>query len=131
MAAPAAGAAPAPVPAPARSLLRLVVGGPGTALWDVVQDSPLVSALPFVGWTRNAAGTHFEAPRSELVGVLLSQADRPAAATLPAFDAFSLVEHEMGAAHGSTVAHLLDKSGASPSMSLEAVPNGGNRRSIS
>ena len=61
---------------------------------------------------QGAAGTHYEAPRSELVGVLLTQADRPASATLPAFDAFSFVEHEMGAAHGSTLAHLLDKSGA-------------------
>ena len=91
-----------------------MVGGPGTALWDVVQDSPLVTALPFVGWARKAQReriTRRHAP-SWLVGVLLTQADRPASATLPAFDAFSFVEHEMGAAHGSTLAHLLDKSGA-------------------
>ena len=78
MAAPAAGAAPAPVPAPARSLFRLVGGGPGTTRWDLIHDSPIISALPFVGWVLNAAGTHSEAPRSELVGALLTQADRPA-----------------------------------------------------
>ena len=103
MAAPAAGAAPAPVPAPARSLFRLVVGGPGTSLWDVVVDSPMATALPFIPWARNAAGTHVEAPRSELVGVLLTQADRPAPAALPALDAFSFVEHEMGAPSGHQV----------------------------
>ena len=45
MAAPAASAVPAPVPAPARSLFRLVGGGPATTLWDVVHDSPIISAL--------------------------------------------------------------------------------------
>ena len=108
---PAAGAAPAPVPAPARSLFRLVGGGPGAALWDLVHDSPIVKALPFIGWTLNAAGTHREAPRAEVVGALLLQANRPATASLPALDAFAFVEHEMGAVHGSALAHILDKAG--------------------
>ena len=56
--------------------------------------------------------THREAPRSELAGVLLLQADRPAIASLPALAAFAFVEHEMEHTDASALAHILDKAGA-------------------
>ena len=112
MSAPAGAAAPATVPAPARTHFRLVGGGAGPTLWDLVHDSPIVKALPFVDWALNAAGSHREAPRSQLAGALLLQADRPAAASLLAFDTFAFVEREMGHAEASNLAHILDKAGA-------------------
>ena len=60
MAAAGAGVGPAPVPAPARTLFRMVGGGPGPTLWDLVHDSPIITALPFVDWSLNLAGSHRE-----------------------------------------------------------------------
>ena len=76
----------------------------------------VAKALKFVGWFPNAAGTDVEAPRHEIAGAsagaLLHQAEAPLAADLSTLDGLSVLENEVGVAHASTFAHVLDKAGA-------------------
>ena len=70
MAAPPALALAAPeLPAPARTRTNLhaVVGD--SQRWGVSHDSPLVTALPFIGWQASAQGARRTAHRLALVGV--------------------------------------------------------------
>ena len=75
----AALAAPA-APARARTNLHPVAGEP--QWWGVSHDSPLVTALPFIGWQSTAAGARRKAHRLCLVGALLPAARKPTEAEL-------------------------------------------------
>ena len=72
----------------------------------------VAKALKFVGWSPNAAGTDVEAPRHEIAGALLIQAEAPLAADLTTLDDMSVLEYDVGEAHGCSFAHVLDKAGA-------------------
>ena len=75
-------------------------------------DSVVAKALKFLGWSPNAAGTDVEVPRHEIAGALIIQAEAPLAADLSTLDAMSVLEYDVGEAHGSAFAHVLDKAGA-------------------
>ena len=67
-------------PARARTNLHSVAGD--TQWWGVNHDSPLVTALPFMGWQPAAAGARRKAHRLSLVGALLPAACKPDEAEL-------------------------------------------------
>ena len=67
-------------------------------------DSVVAKALKFLGWLPNAAGTDVEAPRHEIAGALLVQAEAPLAADLTTLDGMSVLEYDVGEANGSSIA---------------------------
>ena len=59
-------------PARTRTNFHAVVGD--SQRWGVIHDSPLVTALPFIGWQASAQGARRTAHRLALVGVMLPAA---------------------------------------------------------
>ena len=96
-----AAAPPPAAPARAQTNITLIPGlvGPPRvpALFQLAHDSPVVTAWPFVPW--NIAAPHATAPRSAVVGAILSGTRRPTAVDAVALRAMDFLGHEMTAVH--------------------------------
>ena len=107
MSAPAAANAP-----PARTRTNLYGVAGDSQSWGVNQDSPLVTALPFIGWQASGAGARRIAHRLAVVGALLPAARKPTADELRRMRARMLLSVELERSVLETLAFKLDEVGA-------------------
>lgn len=108
----AAAAPPAAPPSPARTTFQFVDGDGPTlreAVWTVVHDSPLITALPFLPWAKPAAPARATVSRSSMVSAILMATRPPLEGQRAALRAMSFLTHEMGVDAGSAVLHEYDK----------------------
>ena len=118
---------PAAVPAPppvARTTFTYVAGDYTSRrppLFDIAEDSPLITSLPFLPWIIQPAGSPTRVPRSSLVGAIIMATRRPTDAELATLTTRSFLSTEMLAASASAYAHRRKKRPVSTVVSSTRV----------